>query len=470
MSQFAMPAEWNRLASAPPSLFRFVGRRAGFLLVSLAFAAAFCWNYMEFQVVALSWFNVYYTPTPLSAWTMGFIIFLIPGLFVPTELVRPSSLAVLMQYALVLMPVCFVPMFRREMPVEHCLLLAASFAVAVLILLAMNKAPRKILPFTRLRPDVAWTAFAVIYLVLNLIVILTGPHWQLVSFADVYDVVRGQALAYEGNLYAYAYMNLAWAMNPFLLAYAISRKNYWLATFALLMEIYLYGYGGFKSMVFVPVLVIGSYYIAGRFRQPATRAMLGLFALIILTTAAYLRNPSPLNFAFNSLYELRTIGMAGENAAGFDYFAYNHGFTYWSHLKGINRIVRYNFKQDIGNEVGLMEQGFSTQANTGFLATDGLSAFGFTGIIIIAFVVGGYFWLVDCAASGHEPAFAIAAFSVPSFVLVNGGFFTSLLTDGALFIVLLLQFMPLIQENDDPLSSLAPTHLTDAAASKGQLT
>ncbi|MGB6609527.1 MAG: hypothetical protein WBE63_07290, partial [Acidobacteriaceae bacterium] len=92
--------------------------------------------------------------------------------------------------------------------------------------------------------------------------------------------------------------------------------------------------------------------------------------------------------------------------------------------------------------------GISTQANTGFLATDGVAALGLAGVILISFVVGGYFWLVDCAASGHDSAFAVAAFSVPAFVLVNGGFFTSLLSAGTLLTVLFLQFMPLVPVNE----------------------
>ena len=445
MSQFAMPAESDRWATAPPSLFRFVGRRAAFLLVSLAFAGAFCWNYMEFQVVALSWFNVYYTPTPLSAWIMGFIIFLIPGLFVPTELVRPSSFAVLAQYMLVLMPVCFVPMFRQEMPVEHCILLAASFAVAILILLGMNKAPRKVLPILRLRPEIAWPFFGGLYIALNGIVALMGPRWRLVSFADVYDIARPEAAAYAGSIFAYAYSNLGCAMNPFLLAYALARRNYSLAAISCVMEIYLYGYGGNKAMVFVPPLVIGTYFLVERFRQPATKLIIGLVMLSVLSTAAYARNPSLLSYAVNGLLEERIIAMAGQNTAGFDYFAYNYGFTYWSHVSGVNKFVRYPFKQDLGNEVGFLEQGSITQGNTGFLASDGLSALGLVGVTIIACVVGGYFWLVDCVASGHDSAFAVASYSGMAFVLVNVGFFTSLLSDGAFLIVVLLQFMPLIQ-------------------------
>jgi oligosaccharide repeat unit polymerase len=345
----------------------------------------------------------------------------------------------------VLMPVCFVPIFRQEMPLEHCLLMALVFAIAIVVLLVINKAPRKILPISRLRHEVAWAIFALLYLVLNLIVVMTGPPWQLVNFAGAYDFVRQEALLYSGNIYAYAYMNLAWALNPFLLAYAIARRNYWLAALASVMEVFLYGYGGFKSVIFVPILVVGSYFAVKHFRRPSTKIILTLTTLTVLTTGAYLRSSSLVNFTINSLYEMRTLGMAGQNAAGFDYFAYNYGFTYWGHLKGINKFVRYDFKQDIGNEVGLIEEGTPTQANTGFLATDGLSAFGFTGVIVIAFVVGAYFWLVDCAASGHDPAFAIAAFSVPAFVLTNGGFFTSLLSAGTLLIVLLLQFMPLVQ-------------------------
>lgn len=427
--------------------------RVFFLLASFVFVAAFCWNYMKFQVVALGWSNIYYTPTPLSAWLAGFGIFLIVGLFFSAELKRPSSFAVLMQYALVLMPVCFVPMFRREMPLDHCILLSLTFALAVLILVIMNGLPRKVLPISRLRPDIAWSLFAGFYVILNLIVALAGPRWQLVSFNDVYDVVRQQALQYTGTLFTYCYMNLAWGANPFLLAYAMGKKNYWMVAFASAMEMYLYGYGGFKSALFVPPLVIGTYLLVSRLHQVATKILLLFGASIVISTAAYLQSPSPLNFAINSLYEMRTIGMAGQNAAGFDYFAYNHGFTYWSHLKGVNMFIHYDFKQDIGNEVGLMEQGYTTQANTGFLATDGLSAFGLAGVLIIPFIVGGYFWLVDCAASAQDSAFAIAAFAVPAFILVNNGFFTSLLSDGALLIVVLLQLMPSIPHGAESVSA-----------------
>jgi hypothetical protein len=135
----------------------------------------------------------------------------------------------------------------------------------------------------------------------------------------------------------------------------------------------------------------------------------------------------------------------------------------------VNKFVRYSFTQDVGNEVGLLEQGGQdTQANTGFLATDGLSALGLAGVILISFVVGGYFWLVDCAASGHDSAFAVAAFSVPAFVLVNEGFFTSLLSAGTLLTVLLLQFMPLVTADVDRRSAVGRDFLPAAAIQGSQ--
>lgn len=448
---------------------RFVGTRFLFVLAALAFAAAFCWNYLDFQSVALSWSNIYYASTPLTAWIAGFFFFLVPGLFIDIELVRPSHLALLLQYAMVLMPTCFVPMFRQEMPLSHCILLSASFSGAMLILLLVNKIPRKVLPFRRMPSDIGWWMFAIIYVALNGVVAVIGPHWQIVSFADVYDLVRQQALAFTGSIYAYSYMNLAWVMNPFLLSYAVARKKYWLAAFACIAEVYLYGYGGFKGVVFAPVLVIGSYLLVKNFRQAATKIVLIFLTLVVVTTLAYVRNPSPINMEINSLYDMRTIGMAGQSAAGYDYFAYNHGFTYWSHLKGVNQLVHYDYKDDVGSEVGFMEQGYETQDNTGFLATDGLSALGFAGVLIIAFVVGTYFWLLDCVASGHDRAFAIAACSVPALVLVNEGFFTSLLSAGTFLILLLLQFMPFVRSGEVRFPQPENEYLSAAVAGRKSL-
>lgn len=446
--------DWSGNQLASRGITHFIRRRLLFVLIALVFAMAFCWNYLTFQTVELAGAGAAYFATPEYAWVAAFIFYLLPACVIPFEFKRPSSLFLFFQYVLVCMPASFVPIFRREMPLGHCILLSAAYSAAMLILWVGIRLPRRILPIPRMPSFIAWTAFGVLYAALNGIVLTLGPHWQIVSFGDVYDLVRQQAIDRNANGYLYAYVNLIYAMNPFLIAAGLARRRYSVVVVGVADNLFMYGFGGFKSTLFVPLAVIGMYVFAKKARVMGTKIIVVLTLLILGVSAIYIFFPSPAALLTNMLYNYRVLAMAGISAGSFDYFANTYGFTYWSHLHIVNLFIHYPFQMDVASEVGWLENGFNVQQNTGFLTTDGTAALGILGIPIIAAIASIVFWIIDSCASPHSRAFAIAAAATCALVLTNMGLLTMLVTGGLGLLILLFLFMPIIEERPAHIENL----------------
>jgi hypothetical protein len=171
----------------------------------------------------------------------------------------------------------------------------------------------------------------------------------------------------------------------------------------------------------------------------ACLALLAGFAVAYLATG---KEPGVVLSVALFVVFARTLAMGGLLTAQYYDFFQRNPFTYWSHIKGVNWFVHYPYQYPVGQEVGITYAGTTAlDATAHFFATDGIEAAGLPGVLLIAGFCALVFWVLDSAAQKHDPRLAALVTTYAAYNLANISIFTTLLSGGLGFLILLLYFM-----------------------------
>ena len=142
-----------------------------------------------------------------------------------------------------------------------------------------------------------------------------------------------------------------------------------------------------------------------------------------------------------TLLVFRTIALPGLTFSQYhDLFA-NDGFTWWSHIKGLNLLIPApsSYEMDaawpnLGYLVGERLYGnIELDANANLFSGDGVAAAGPFGVIVIGLIFAVWLNWLDRASRGWNRSYAMLVILPVALSLTNGHFFTTLLSFGGLF-------------------------------------
>jgi hypothetical protein len=244
----------------------------------------------------------------------------------------------------------------------------------------------------------------------------------------------------------YAVMWLSGSFIPFLMSWALLRKRPLAFAIGTAVLVLLYSTAGLKSILTSIVMTPALYFMMRGDRVPSTIKMVGVTVLLFLTLNAanmLVEEVSTFQFLLSAIVFARTFGGPGLLTAMYQDFFANHPLTYYSHINGINLIVPYPYENGIGFEVGYFySRNLELNSNAHLWCTDGLAAMGLPGILLISALCALVFWILDSAAAGHSPVFSATAVSFTALNLGNVSLFTTLLSGGLFFTILILYVMP----------------------------
>lgn len=164
---------------------------------------------------------------------------------------------------------------------------------------------------------------------------------------------------------------------------------------------------------------------------------------LVLYMGRSLGGDDSLFFVLLSLVFMRTFGSSGLTTAWYHDFFLRNPLTYYSHIKGISWFVLYPYNNPLGIEVGSFYSGNPTlDDNAHFWATDGLAAWGLSGVLLVSIVCAFVFWLFDSTARGHDLRFATLLVTFEALNLGNTSIFTTLLSGGLGLMMIFLYFAP----------------------------
>lgn len=441
-------------------------QRIWLVLGMLVYTACFQWMYVKYLYPMFDYSGFDYNPPRTGYLVLAWILSVVPSLWMPIKLTRPSQLAYWVLYVTVIIPSMFVPLFAgldsETSTSELMLTIFAGFAIAgCSYLLPLHRfrpahLPRKL--FWRIVACVAAGLAAWILLVFR-------HHLQIVSFLDVYDLRDAANDVSEGSQVNYAFMLLTGAVNPFLMGCGLYYRRRWLFVAGAVGQLLIYSVGGAKSAILSIVFVVG-FYILFKFkvwRLPfALKFVSAALALLGGACVAYRLtgyDPGPILTVALFVVLQRTLSLGGLGTAQYYDFFQKNPLTYFSHIKGVNWFVHYPYSHPIGQEIGLAYAGTTDlDATAHFWAADGIGGWGLPGIVLVSVLCALVFWALDSASRRHDPRFAALVTSFAALNLANISIFTTLLSGGLGLLIVGLHFMPPGAPPDSRSAHLGPRH------------
>lgn len=426
------------------------GKKRLLLLLSIVgYVAFFQWMYVNYLYPFWGYFGFDYNPPGRGYIVLAWFLSVIPSLWMPADLSRPSQLAYWVLYVAVTIPSMFVPLYVGLNPPNEIVYLLLALFAGLAIAGSSYLLPLFQIRPPRVSPRLFWLSVGCLTAGLSLwMIIVFRHHLQIVSFQDVYEVRNAANDVGEGTQVDYAFTLLTGAMYPFLMGWGLYRKHRWVFLTGALGQVLVYSIEGTKGSVSSILFVLVFYFLlrAGRkgFALKMAWAALAFVAVLCFSLVLAGYDPGPLHTTLLFVVLMRTLSVNGLLTAQYYKFFQHNPLTYFSHIKGVNWILAYPYKYAIGQEIGLAYVGSTNlDATAHFWATDGIGGLGLPGVLLMSFLCAGVFWILDSASQKHDPRLAALVTTYAAFELANISLFTSLCSGGLALMILLLYLMPL---------------------------
>ena len=418
---------------------------------TLILVGALKWSYASIVSPVFGYQGFSFAPLPLGLELWSWWLAVIPSLWMPIGVRRPSGVVYWVLYVVVYVPCSFVPLQVVHMKPGEVELYQLALFGAFALLGSIATVPVLKLPILRVNRVVFWAAFGAVYLTFygrvlasfgvprNPFAVLKQGLDQTYAIRAVYgNIVRG-----AGGVAGYVSIWTGNVLNPFLIAQGLVRANLVWIGVGVFGQLAMYSIAGFKTMLLSIVVLIAIFAaLRSEGRYFGLFVVYGLIFLVLLSCAFYFWFGW---VEFPSYVVRRMLFVPAQLTAYYFEFFSDNSKMLLSHsvLKGL---VTSTYG---GHGPSWLINAFyyardSTGANANIWA-DGYANFSYWGVFGYTLMLGGVLWLLDSAAWVRKCDFRLACLMavLPSLTLANAALLTTLLTHGFLFIVLLLLLVPL---------------------------
>jgi hypothetical protein len=436
--------------------------RVALIIGVAAFIALLDWSYAAMIAPRFSYMGFSYHAIPLGLRVGSWALALAPSLWMPIALDRPSQVVYWFLYLLVLVPSMLVPAVALPLEWTSVLQLSGTLFCAFAVLGATFALPRLRIPAVRLSRLQFWLGFGLAAMALTGIVVkVFGLKLSLPSLGEVYGV-RAEykaALVEAGGPVGYAVTWLARVFYPVLLIHGFVRRNPVLFAAGLAGQLMLFSITGLKGVFFNALLVLTLAVVIER-----ARARFGLWAVggaLGVTGLCVAFDLATNGIILTGIFVRRLIVTPGLLTGFYYEFFSQHPKALLGHSL-LSSLSDYPYDRPPSLVVGAQYFLQSTNANAS-VWSDALANFGLGGVIAFSVLLGGFLWIFDSAARGHDLRVSAVLAGILGLILANTAFLTTLLTHGAALMVVLLLVMPREQPAPVELVHQGPAWRSSAA-------
>ena len=374
------------------------------------------------------------------------LVAIVPSLWMPVALRKPSQVVYWMLYVMVVIPASVVPMYALYMQPGQILTLTLTLfgAFALLGLLVYGlptlRLPSIRLTFSRARPQALFWAFvAALGVVLYARVLsVYGFSIDVASILDVYDVRAAYRESLEGSAFtAYAINWLGNAIFPLLIVQGLLTGNRVLIPVGLVGQLTLFSITGYKSMLFSSILLLAILFgLRARGRSFGPTVIWGCLGLVLGATIGgmLLSNTLILNLAVT-----RTVVTPGLlTGFYFDFFSVNEPANLGHSI--FRSFVDYPYTLTPPFLIGQTYYGNAQISANANVWADGFANFRYVGVLAYTLLLGLVLRAFDGLARGRDMRAVAMLLGVAGFTFSNTSLLTTLLTHGVglMFILLYL--------------------------------
>lgn len=383
----------------------------------------------------------------LTSWLYA----LIPGLFLPLKLERPSQVFLYVQYFIFYVPFVFSAYHVTHPLVSHAAIfqLVTMFFLSMLLLAIACTIPSKRSISVPMTPSSYWSIFIFLFLGFSILLLVTyKDNLKLVSFDDVYELreaageITGKSLL-GSRFTAYALTWLQGCLAPIAFAVSLFNRKWHLAFISSLPFLLIYMIQGSKVALIAPLFTLFFYIWATRLPKYAFVSFsLVLTGLLLVPYGISFLGLELWNTPYLLLVNTRTFTIPQMVSVQFFDFFQSHSFTFGGHIPGVDLIFPYRFKQGLPYEIGWYYFDRPVGANVGIWAGDGIASFGLIGVPIFTCFLIALLKAIDSVTSHLKVSFVIVAMAYLASIFANVQINVVLGTNGLFLALFFLMFMP----------------------------
>ncbi len=364
------------------------------LVCTILYVAGFNWSYKAAVATVYAFYGLSYSDTAWPYLLASWVASIVPAIWMPITISRPSQLFFFIQYYIIFIPSCFglYNVTHPIIPAENVFILILIMLAGLSIMQFIYYIPIPELRQLRVTPRLFWVVFLSVLLALaGYIILAFGSNFRFADFEEIYAVRSrlAQEMELSGTrLGSYAQMWLSGFFLPFCFAVGVFSRRWWLLAMAGAGYVVLFGIGGSK-MILLAILYFPLIYLWLRYGRRYAVAVLPIGLCLLLSFGILLRALDLTTVArwYVLVVNFRSFGIPAQLMAQYYDFFSNNPLTYLSHVHGIDTFVAYPYTMDLGRTLGFHYFHGPVGLNAGFWAGDGLASFGLPGIIIMSFVV-----------------------------------------------------------------------------------
>ncbi|PZG01431.1 O-antigen polymerase [Micromonospora deserti] len=437
-------AEPGREHRRPPERRRVTHWAVLFVLLA-AYVALLQVVYRDKVSPVFEYLNLLYRSPDRLNYTVALVLVAVTALAMPRRIRRPSDLILWAMFVMVATPSIVVPQYADILPATKALELAVVVAVVFLLVIwGARVGPSWALRVARLPTSDLWTFLLVVSLLTyGYMAITTGLSFRMVGLGDVWEIrsVYRDQIAVHGPLLAYLVRLQGNVVNPLLIVRGIYTRRWWMVLLGCLGQIPIYAATGFKlTLLSIPAIIALTLLFRWRTRPRGSTILLGVVALIVAVLAVdHLLN----GMLYTQVFVNRLLLSPGILTAAHVMVFTDLPKAHWGY-SFLSPFVTYPYAETPEFMVGAQMFGQPQTSANASLFGDGYSNFGYPGVLIEAAVLVLLLWLVDAAARHLPLGVSSAILLVPTVALANTSVFTSILSNGFAYAILLMACLPAV--------------------------
>jgi len=411
------------------------------------------YSYRHIESVLYPELCLRYSPPPPYYEFAGFVLALLPALWIPVRLNRPSHLAYWILYLTVCAPTMFIPFHLMSCPPDRVLTLSATICGMFALLAWIASWPPIYIRPPNLAPQVIIRGAILVTGLLILLVGYVSGFKVDFSLETVYDRrVTARESVIGGGLTAYSVAILGSAVSPLLMAYGYVKRMPVALACGIAGVLSLFSFAGTKHDLAAPVYLIGILCLMQK-REQSPGAIVGIAAtfLICLSVAHYFAtgdNTISVYFIRRTLFVPAILtSLYWDFFDGQSHIYYGDSFLRWLHSSPYQlpmaRLIGEAYFHSAENN-----------ANANVWAS-GFGHAGFVGMTVSTVVLGLLFRVIDGFSRTVDLRVVSLMISLFALSWSNGAIETSLLTYGVLPSILLLHFLGSDREQSEQRSGSA---------------
>lgn len=406
-----------------------------------ALYSAVLWaNFTFSDSVVYAYTGLHYNPPPLAYTVLGILMAMLPALWMPVALTRPSFICYWWLYVSLLVPSMLVPFHVLDADPAQVVKLCAAMLGCFALLGASH-----LFPAIRLRSvtvDERVLYLGMLIPLIAIVVLITAQRGLNFSLS-ISDMVTRRLATREtmlgGSLFAYAYATVRSSVVPILLARGITRNSAFWTGVGLFGAIVCFSLSAERTTFFTPLYLILLSVLVSRFRNSfGAWYLAGVTAAVLCCMSEYLL----FQGSVLSTYISRRLLLVPSHvtACYFEYYSL-HDFTYYSESL-LKWIVEPRQALPTSYMIGETYFGSDEVNCTGNIWATGYSEFGFSGMLITTALLGVLFRTMDgvVTSKNFSEGCLIAGLMGMSWSEVS--LFTSLLSNGVVSSIFLLSLHP----------------------------